>query len=161
MENKRKKQINLIKKELKNEIKITSTKLKITNFGLSFISVSISVLNITIICLAIWAIIILSIRIENKDASILEIIMPLIVAIFTIMLFIISIFLSIYNKKSKTLFFQKSANQIQYLILKIKNDPDFDLKEGIEIINTIKKEEVKNNNVDYKKVIKKILIGDK
>lgn len=161
MENKRKKQINLIKKELKNEIKITSTKLKITNFGLSFISVSISVLNITIICLAIWAIIILSIRIENKDASILEIIMPLIVAIFTIMLFIISIFLSIYNKKSKTLFFQKSANQIQYLVLKIKNDPDFDLKEGIEIINTIKKEEVKNNNVDYKKVIKKILIGDK
>lgn len=164
----------LVQRKIEQDIQYTKRKLKINEVFSLIISASIIILNITIIALAVWSIVLLSIEIyKNNDVfikSILklsinekinQIIVPLIVAIFTILSFCISLSLLVFNTKSKSQFFEQKSQEIQYLILKLNNKENANLDEYIDLYNKIMKEELENKKLNYKKIFKKVLIEHK
>lgn len=164
----------LLQQKLELDFQYTKRKLKINEIFSLVISSLIILLNMTIIALAIWSIVLLSIEIyKNNDTffnsiiklsinpKVNQIIIPLLVAIFTILSFVISLSLLIYNAKSKSNFFEQKSQEIQYIILKLNNKEDSDIEEYINLYNKVMKVEFENNKINYKKIFKKVLIEHK
>lgn len=148
---------------LEERIKIYKVKLKTVSLFASIFSLIIICLSLLIIGLAIWAVIDLVFLIQKGDSKFnsLDLIMPIIVASFTLFLFVISSLQIIYGVKNKSSIYQENSDELQYLILKLRNAKEINEEEAIEIYNKMLEKENKESNLSYKEVFKEILGGKK
>lgn len=152
--------IDHLEAKLNAEIKHNQIKLWINKIGSKIVSWSSIFLNISTIILSLTAIGLLfrEINEDNSKLTNSAVIMPLIVAVFTLLLFVISITLMIYSGKNKLAFYEEQSQLIQHLILKSKYDPHFGFEELLASYNQMLEQiEVAEKNLSYKKIIKKAL----
>lgn len=152
------KKIELIKNKIQEDISLTHKKMKINVVFSTFVSFFIMLLNVSIIGLSIWALIELVKEIVNKKSEVNVIILPTIVALFTICLFIFSILISIYKIKSKVFFYKTVLEEYQYLIIKIK-EKNIEINEAVDMLNEINNKKFEYKKLSYKKLAKKVLGG--
>lgn len=159
-------EIEIIKKNINKEIKNIQTKLNYTRVVSNTISFLTIFLNIVIIGLSIWALtmLIVNLSISNSSSnqtSLRDIIMPIVVLLFTIFLFIFSIMINIHVLKSKDEYLQRSYEEYKAIILKI-NHSSLDqeqIDKIIKIIEAIQKRDFNNQKLSYKEIIKNALEG--
>lgn len=152
--------IDHLEAKLNAEIKHNQIKLWINKIGSKIVSWSSIFLNISTIILSLTAIGLLfrEINEDNSKLTNSAVIMPLIVAVFTLLLFVISITLMIYSGKNKLAFYEEQSQLIQHLILKSKYDPHFGFEELLASYNQMLEQiDVAEKNLSYKKIIKKAL----
>lgn len=138
---------------------LNQKKLRINKIASNFFSILIILMNLTIFSLCIVAISLLSKEIADAHEKELknEIIFPLIVAVFTMLTFIGSILIIVYSNNNKSNSYTKKSLLIQYTILKLKNDPSYNLEDSLNKFNEVEREIFEESNVNYKKIIKKVL----
>ena len=148
-------QLKLLVNKLNYETNQTKKRYLISQVGSKVVSILTILLNLSTIILSLVAIFFLSVEINNNSSNLTNsaIIMPLFVACFTVLLFIISIWLMIYNSKTKVAIYEEEAQIIQYLILKIKYDQSYQLEQLITIINELKLKENQASQINYRKLL--------
>lgn len=150
--------IDILKNKITQDIKITKKKMYTNLFFSLFISLFIMLLNATIIGLAIWALVKLVNEIVLNKTSMHQIIMPTLVAIFTISLFIFSVLIIIYKVKSKVYYYQTVLNEYQFMIIKI-SEGAIDIQEAVDYINQLNIKKFEFKKLSTKKLLKKVLGG--
>ena len=122
------------------------------------VSCLVMLLNLTIIGLAIWALVVLIQEIIKGEENVNIIILPTIVALFTILLFVFSILTMIYKVRNKSHFFRTILEEYQYLIIKI-NEKGMEVDEVVNILNDINNRKFEFNKLNARNIFKTALGG--
>lgn len=118
----------------------------------------IMLLNLLIITFALYALVVLIREIIHGSIEGNIIILPTIVALFTILLFVFSILTTIYKVKNKSHFFRTILDEYQYLIIKI-NEKAMTVDEAVNILNDINNRKFEFNKINTRKLFKTALGG--
>lgn len=153
-----KEMLDIIKHKINLEIKTTRKKMILCSFFSILTSSMIMLLNLLIIAFALYALTILIREIISGSIEGTFIILPTIVALFTILLFVFSILTTIYKVKNKSHFFRTILDEYQYLIIKL-NEKTMTVDEAVNILNDINNRKYEINKINTKKLFKTALGG--
>ena len=148
--------IDKVKEKINNDIELTKKKLKTNSIFSVTVSCLIIILNLSIIGLATWALVELIQGIVSKQFNVSVIILPTMVALFTILLFVFSILITIYKTRTKAYFFKSILEEYQYLIINLR-EKNITVEEAVEILDEINNKKQDNEKLSTKKVIKNVL----
>ncbi len=150
--------VEILKNKINQDIKLTKKKMRTSSIFSLLVSCLVMLLNLTIIGLAIWALVVLIQEIIKGEENVNIIILPTIVALFTILLFVFSILTMIYKVRNKSHFFRTILEEYQYLIIKI-NEKGMEVDEVVNILNDINNRKFEFNKLNAKNIFKTALGG--
>lgn len=146
--------------KLNQELQQVRSKLLVNHIGSRAVSYLVISLNLTTIMLSLAAIILLGLEISADNTKLTSnvIIMPLIVASFTILLFGISVSLLVYTSKTKVNLYDQQAQMLQYLILQLNHQDQIDLPAVIAVFNDLQLQEAQQNSkLNYRHLLTSVL----